>query len=1308
MQVLLPIMGGGGSLIMIIAHNNPIMLVAGGAMLLVTVLGAIGMFVSQRTGAARRFTQQRHRYLDYLDEIGDELRAAGEAQRALAHRRHPDPATLPDLIRDPRLLWERRLSDPDFLVLRVGLGTDRLWRQVTLRANSNPLVELDPVTHAAARLLVDRDRTLDGMPIAVPIDGVVSVVGPAAATHNVLRAMLAQLAALHAPDDVRVAWCLGRGALSEFEWAKWLPHSLDPEEYDGPAPRRLIAHDGPALAELLRTELDRRLADRARTRRLGVENYQHRGRRLVVIIDHSSVSAVELVDPRDNTQLSELGIATVVLVPERHLEPSHVDVRVICDSDQVTVEDLRETSTVFSEEIVAQRRQIQGATSGTADTVTVTDIAALTRQIAPLRLVADAVKEAPLETTVDLRGLLGIEDENSYEIESLWKPRPLDDFLKVPFGVDPTGNPVYLDFKESALGGMGPHGLCVGATGSGKSEVLRTLVLTLAMTHPPERLSLVLVDYKGGATFAGLEDLPHTSAMISNLSEEVGLVDRLHDAIQGEMTRRQEILLEAGQLPNITEYNRRRDAGIPLPPLPNLLIVIDEFSELLDAKPEFLELLIAIGRIGRSIGLHQLLASQRLEEGKLRGLESFLSYRLGLRTFNAQESQTVLGVPDAYHLPPFPGSGYLKVDTTIFQRFKAAYVSGPYRPASGTEVAEAPPTAAPFLAYNEVQAWLDRTYPTAEPDRPDDTDNDVLVPTTLDVVVRRLAEAGTPAHRIWLPPLPKTLPLDSITGPLEKHPGYGLTVSDASRRGTLRIPLGLLDRPTEQKQEPFTLDLAGSAGHLCVLGAPQTGKSTLLRTLILSAAVTHTPHDIGFYCVDLGGGSLSPLVDLPHVAGVAGRLDPDRVRRTVAEVAMQLSERERLFATRGIDSIDTLRQAHREGRLPEIDCADIVLVIDNYPALRSDFEDLTDMIQDIGSRGLGYGIHLVLTAGRWADLRMQLQAVIGTRIELALNDALDSSIKRKVAETLQKSKIPGRCLTQEELIAHIALPRLDGGTDPGTTQAALEAAIVDITNAWDGPRVPPIRMLPTLVPYEEVVKQAPDDRRIRLGLDETELRPVFLDLFGADPHLLIFGDSGSGKTSVLNLIVTDLISRFSDSEVVFAVIDVRRTLLDVVPDDYLGAYAGTLKVAQGLAHGVASELQRRLPPDDVTRQQLRERSWWKGPEIVVLCDDYDLVSPGGPGPLAPFLEYLPQARDVGFHLVIARRSGGAGRAMHEPVPQRMREVGCTGLLLSGERQEGQLWPGAYMSPQPPGRGFLVRKARKPQLIQTAFVSPTAS
>jgi len=971
-----------------------------------------------------------------------------------------------------------------------------------------------------------------------------------------------------------------------------------------------------------------------------------------------------------------------------------------------------------------------GAPQGSADHLSPAVLAGLVRELTAIRLVEETAAAAPLEATLTLGDLVGVPDPATFDPAGTWMKRAVPDFLRVPFGLGPAGEKVYLDIKENALGGMGPHGLCVGATGSGKSEVLRTIVLCLAINHPPERLAMVLVDYKGGATFAGLEDLPHCAAMISNLSDDDGLVDRLHDAVFGEMKRRQQRLAEAGNLPNITEYNRRREAALgevrktdtaPLDPLPNLFVVIDEFGELLTAKPDFIELFLAIGRIGRSIGVHLLLASQRLEEGRLRGLESFLSYRLGLRTFNAQESRSVLGVPDAYELPPIPGSGYLKVDTSVFQRFKAGYVSGTYRPpVTGETVIDTEPVVAPFPLFNDTAAYLaaiaDR--PAAD-DRPD-PDQDALAPTVLDVAVRRLADAGTRTAQIWLPPLPANLDLDAVAGPVRVDPVRGLVADGPG--GRLKVPVGLLDKPAEQKQVPFLLDLAASGGHLVILGAPQSGKSVMLRTVIISAALNHLPGEISFYCLDLGGGSLRVLDGLPHVAGVAPRLDADRVRRTVAEVASALAEREELFGRLGIDSVDAMRERFRSGRLPELAVADIFLVIDNFPVLRADFEDLADLVHDLGTRGPGYGIHLMLASGRWADVRMQLQAAIGTKVELRLNDPVDSTVARKAAANL-RADTPGRAIVEPGLQVHICLPmlaadraaaaahgRVSAGAAPTgapagrDTPGPVEDLVARIGAAWDGPPVPPIRMLPLLVPYADVAAAAGPRSGVVIGVDETDLRPVELDLFGTEPHLLVLGDAETGKTSLLRMIVSDLTSRLTDDEVVFAVFDVRRTLLDVVPEDYLGAYAGTAAMAGGMAGAVAGELRGRIPPDDVTAAQLRERSWWKGPEIIVVADDYDLLSPGGPGPLAPFIEFLPQARDLGFHLILARRSGGAGRAMYEPVPQRMREVGAAGVLLSGDRQEGALFPGAHLSVQPPGRGTLVRRGRKPMLIQLAYSS----
>lgn len=300
--------------------------------------------------------------------------------------------------------------------------------------------------------------------------------------------------------------------------------------------------------------------------------------------------------------------------------------------------------------------------------------------LAPYRLSLATDSTEPLASDIQLTSLLGIPDLHRHDPAGYWAARTgAAGRLRVPIAVGADGAPVELDIKESAQGGMGPHGMLIGATGSGKSELLRTLVLGLALTHSSQTLNFVLVDFKGGATFLGLEELPHTSAVITNLADEVALVSRMQDALHGELIRRQELLRAAGNYTSALEYENARASGTALEPLPSLFVVVDEFSELLAAHSEFMELFVMIGRLGRSLGVHLLLASQRLDEGRMHQLESHLSYRIGLRTFSAMESRGVLGVPDAYQLPSQPGVSYLKSGVEALTRFRAAYVSGTYR-----------------------------------------------------------------------------------------------------------------------------------------------------------------------------------------------------------------------------------------------------------------------------------------------------------------------------------------------------------------------------------------------------------------------------------------------------------------------------------------------------------------------------------------------------------------------------------------------------------------------------------------------------
>ena len=1284
LQALLPVAGATSSLGMMLVFRNPAMLAVGALIMVVAIFGGLAMLLSQSGQAARQRRQQRERYLDYLEELRQEL--AGDEQRARAEALalDPPPAALVDVVRDPARRWERRRGDLDFLRLRAGMGQVPA-RPVVLQDDGTSLRPTDRFMRAEARAVERRFATVPQMPLLVPLDraGSVSVVGDRAGVLELARALLVQLAALHAPDDVGVAVACPTHRLDDWSWTKWLPHLLDPGRRDGPTEARRIAPGLDRLAGALAADLGARATYAAEARRgIDAGGALALAPRLLVVHDAGGDVAKELPLPDQAVPAPDMGVTVLHLVSDRLHEPEEVAVRVTVDGRQVMVEDLRPAGAA--------------PVTGLLDEVPPPLAEGLARMLAPLRLSPESVVEDnPHAGPVRLPGMLGIDDPAALDLARLWGPRSERDFLRVPIGVADSGEPLLLDLKEPAQLGMGPHGLCVGATGSGKSELLRTLVLALAATHPPDRLGMVLVDYKGGATFAPFASLPHVAGVITNLADDAGLVERVHASLAGEVQRRQQVLKDAGNLAHIADHAAARAARPDLAPLPHLLVIIDEFGELLTAKPEFIELFLTIGRIGRTIGVHLLLSSQRIEAGKPQGprhlpvLPAGAAHLLGRR-----EPGNVLDTPDAFHLPPLPGFGYLKVDTVTYERFKTAYVSGPHRdPAAEPAAPGARP--APYPAFGGGDRAGDG------PGQEADLAPRSTAPGLHDVVVAQLRGAAEPVHRVWLPPLPATVTLDAVAGRVEVG-GRGLQVSGQLR--PMLVPLGLLDDPAAQWQGRWLLDLRAGGGHVAVIGSPQSGKTTLLRTLVCGLALTHTPREVAVYGVDLVGGGLLALSGFPHVGGVAGRADRERVRRTFEEVAGMLAHREQVFRERGVDSVESLRARHAAGELPELPMAEVVLVVDGLGLVRSEHEELEPLVADLLQRGGGYGIHLVGSLLRWNDLRIALQPAFGTRLELRLNDPTDSAIDRRLAATIRDDQ-PGRVLTGDRRFAQTALPRVDGVPGDGGLGQVVGQLADASRAAWTGAPVPRVRVLPSRLAAGGLpgVREAP--RLVPVGVDERSLRPLLLDLFDRDQHLLVLGDGECGKTNLLRLVAHGLADRFGAGELVFAVMDPRRGLRDTVGGDHLGGYAGNGKVCGGLAAGIAKELDKRMPEAVDDQQALADGGWFQGPRIVVLVDDYDMLTAAGQQPLAPFLPYVPSARDIGLHFVVARRVAGAARALYDPFLQALRESGTSGLVMAGDRGEGQLFPGVYAGGQPPGRGLWVRRGEPVRLVQTALAEP---
>ena len=1296
---LFPVLGSAGILVFALVNGNPIYLIAGA----VFVLGSIGMGAAMLTQMRGRAREQksagRDAYFTHLADVRGRLGDGAGEQRTAARARHPDPAGLVTLVRSTSRLWERRPDHADFLLVRVGVA--RVPARAAPRLpDGDPMRPVDGPADAAARRLLDTHTWVPDVPVAVPLHGTSVLLGAPAATRALARAIVCQVAALHAPDDVRVAVCCPAGpdAQNAWSWVKWLPNVRHPNSGD-----LLVAADADGLVALLGPELDRRRHTPARPgqpRGAGAD-----GPALLVVVDGAVPAAS---DPLAGVE--DLGVRVLRLVERADEQPDRVDVALAVDADgTATVL----PSTDDGEGTPAALRELRAADRLRPDRLTVAEADVLARRLAPLRL-SRAAEELSLTEVRRLPDLLGVPDVGDLDPAVTWRARREPDLLRVPIGVDSAGAPVHLDLKEAAVGGAGPHGLVVGATGSGKSELLRTLVLGLAVTHPPADLAMVLVDFKGGATFAGLAALPHVAGMVTDLEDDEGTAGRVAAALAGELRRRERVLRDSGDLAGIREHRLRRLAGAPVPPLPHLCVIVDEFTELLAQQPDFLPLFVTIGRLGRSLGVHLLLATQRLEESRLRGLESHLSYRLALRTFSAQESRTVIGNGDAYELPSTPGSAYLKVDTTVYTRLRVSTVSGPYATPSRSTRARTP-RARRFDAFPSA----DRrdagvpvgTLPALAPDLSDPQQR-----STLDVAVERLRHAAARVHQVWLPPLPPAVPLGALLPPLHHHPTDGLTVTGPGAPDPLRVPVALADRPEQQTQDVLVLDLAGAGGHVGVVGAPQTGKSTTLRTVVLSLAVRHTPSDVQVYALDLGGGVLAGLDALPHVGAVIGRSDPDRLRRAIAQLSALLAQRETAFVEQQVSGAADWRTRRAAGTFADDGYGDVFLVVDGWGSLRTDFPDLEEPVTALLQRGLGYGIHVMVSAARWFDLKAGVRESLGTRIELRLGDPSDSSVDRKLARTLPVA-VPGRALLAGGLLAQVALPHLPDPADPRAADRPVlarplgdDATVRRVADAWTGPPASPVVLLPEHVDLADLPSYAGPGSTVpgvAVGLRERDLRPAHVEvLSGRDPHLLVLGDGMAGKTAALRTIVAALTEAYEPEDLRVVVVDYRRTLLDVVPPAHLSVYCGAAPAAAATLQAVATKLAQRLPGPDVTSTQLRAGTWWTGPRMLVVVDDHDLVATANGDPVASLLDLLPQGRDVGLHLLLARPPTAAALSM-SPVLRRLRELGSPGLLLSGPPEEGPLLHGTRARQLPPGRAVHVRRRHAPALLQLAWTDEPA-
>lgn len=1258
---------------------------------LMFLMAAAGMMGGHLGGGGKKTPEinaERRKYGEMLTRLRGSVHERATAQYNFLAHSAPPPAVLASLVGGPRQ-WE--LSNPErdrtnFLAARVGLNDQKLGGGLTM-APTAPEVDLEPVQNVSAQRFFRAHRAVHDMPVKIDLKTHPSVqfFGDGE-IDGVIRAMLLQLAVFHPPNLVAIAVITENP--QDWDWIKWLPHNQNPFRADDLGSERMVFSPSDARAGLENFIAGRGgfSADATYTGdkpwlvivadRVGAIPGCGEGSEAVTVIRHGGVDESDL----QTTLGARVEVAADGRARRRRMSPDDPLKYWVSAVDTVSAADARRVARRLS--------RWRSAGSGQADV---------------------SIDGGPQERT--WQSLHNIDDLGAVGT-SLWTGhRDRDpDRMNVPVGWDRSGAPVSIIMREDSEGGMGSHGLILGYSGSGKSSFVADLLLGTALHHTPDEVAFVLIDYKGDGTFPGFEKLNHTVQVLSNIGE-ADYINRLEDVLRGEVERRQRLRATAGRFKDAASYLKARERGQDLPPFPTLMVVVDEFTALLKDHPEFKDVFEHLARQGRSDRIQLVLATQSLTGVSLGQLDSNLGWRIALKTATAQDSMSAIETKDAYHLTKV-GQGYLKVGGAEPRFFEAAHVYEPYFPPASVPSSRVDPASGAATLSGIARFTVDpvgQSHSTVI----DETEIETPVvhtreevesaPDLVQVVLDQLAGQGTPTYKMWLPRLTRPYPVGKLVA------ASGLARTD---QAVLNLPLGLIDSPYEHTQSVFTANLAES--HLAVLGRSRSGKSVALQTLCLSAALLNDPRKVQIFGIDYGADSkLLPLEGLPHVGGIAlGGGDRDAVNRVLAEVDEVVSRRTALFRELRIGSMAAYRDMVAAGQVTDDGLGDVILVIDGWDEYRKANEDHLGRIETLLRAGTAVGVHVVVSVLEWTSLPRQINNMFNDILELKINDPNLSKVAKR--DALAVPNIPGRGLdaaTSRHVM--IAAPRLDDVF--AVDDAGLAAAVAEITTEWAGQQARALRVLPARVEASQL--WIPDNYRgsawsVPIGLRESDHEPAILD-FIPERHLTVVGAKNCGKTHLLASVMKSLTSRYTPDQVRFLVVDLKGSRLqDVVEDDYLLRWtdaSGTPRnglVLNGpdleiAVKAVAAAMQARSATAEVTREQRRNRSWWSGPEVFLVIDDYSMVNNASPAAFAPLAPFWGSAEQLGVHAVVACPIAVAGRIFMASgsLMKLSADVGGATLVMNGVKENGPTIAGVPVKPLPPGRGVLVTPDGK-DVIQT--------
>ena len=1066
------------------------------------ILATVGMSITTMIFSIRGFFKNRKKYkadkkerIDlyrlYLKDKAMELTRLEREQKEGMNYHFPTVLELTDLVESyNHRIYEKTPLHFDFLYYRLGLG--KLPTSYELNYGQRERSGKKDALEEEGYALYSRHKKIPDMPIPANLShGPVGYIGPRNLVLEQLQLLVMQIATFHSYHDVQFITILPEEEKEQWSWMRWLPHAKLQE----------LNVRGFVYNQRTRDQVLNSLNQILKLRRSQKEETSHKESTLfhphyVVLVTDEKPILDHVIMEFFTEDPTDLGCSLVFV--EDVMSSLSENIQTV-----INIKD-RNTGQLVMEEGVLKETDFR------LDHFPVDyDKERIARTLAPLNHLQNLKSSIP--DSVTFMEMYGAETFEDLQVSSRWEKNAPYKSLAVPIGLRGQGDLVQLNLHEKA---HGPHGLIAGTTGSGKSETIQSYILSLAVNFHPHDVAFLLIDYKGGGMANLFKNLPHLLGTITNLDGAQSM--RALASINAEIHRRERLFREF-EVNHINQYQKKFKNGEAKEPLPHLFLISDEFAELKVNQPDFIKELVSIARVGRSLGVHLILATQKPSGVVDDQIWSNSRFKIALKVADRSDSNEMLHTPDAAEITQ-TGRAYLQVgNNEVYELFQSAWSGADYQPEKDDMGIE----DHTIYLINDLGQYEVLNQDLSGLDLAEDIKE---VPTELEAIVSQIqllteSQQIPPVPQPWLPPLKERMTLDACDFK---------TVWEEQKSG-LCFQLGVADMPHRQKQEIVTLDLTQT--HIALYGGPGMGKTTFLQSMTLDLIRHYSPANLEVYLLDFGTNGLSPYRDFPHVADIFTLDDAEKINKLIKRLKDIHTKRKRLLSRTGVATIDLYQQLMKE-QLPHV-----LVVLDNFEALKDEpYEDaMYKLLILLAREGIALGIHLVITSGRQLNIRVALHSNIKTQFTLKQNDYSDVTSVVGATKYRNMEDIRGRALLAQEEVnpVQLYLPFENENLLNMIRMITQEAG--EMSRYWTGRLPESIPMAPAVltiddlrsrVGYQEAIAQA----QIVLGLDKESVQIRTWNR--TKTNLLMLSNKQEQMTHFMQYILEQVDS--SENKIVFA------------------------------------------------------------------------------------------------------------------------------------------------------------------------------